>query len=443
MRRSALFLIAGAAALGVALLSRSRRDVPDPQQTAAADTTPAPAIQNDLPTSMPAAPIASVADRVELANPSRSRKPPASPFLSGRLLDATGVPVASGRFDVEFFTDAIDSTSARPEKASARTDSAGYFRTPWPYLDPERRTGIVKFRLREIEEGWSEAIRAFPLPLTAGDTHLDDVQLVRAVVIVAGRVVDEFGAGRDAKVVIERLAQEPPFPDGFWEAIECSPVKSGADGQFLLRALPPKGLEPFRRLRAIASRADVESAPVEFTCGERGLTLFLPAVGRIAGHLRLGNATNVGDAQVWLRNKNGTELTMPGSDGDFLTSPIAPGSWVMEIRAPLCGTILRVTDVLVVAHEVNRDPRLSDLSLDGLVALATLTVVSSTGGPVDPASVELPEGKNLALLRYAGHWDCLVPVDGVDAEIGAYGYRTVTRRVIAGPNRIVLEPESR
>lgn len=434
-----LLVVAGIAAVAGALLFTFMSKPPaarhtentKPSASGAGETTIAPGA-----TAAPRAIEAPSRDAAASETAPPEGEPTTGTFLVGRLLDVAGAPLANGVVELGLL--ATGNSTEMSGSDTARTDASGRFRVRWPFGAEFDRSARVDFVFEGESDLRCEAASDLPMPLAPGEIDLGDIRLSASPLIAAGQVVDSLGAGREAHVWIERLTG-----NGEWDTVIELGGATDPQGFFRLRRALPAELGESPRLRASAQDEDnVESPRIEFALGAEGLKLVIPARGGVAGHVRRPDGAVEIDVAL-VRGEQSLRYALP-ENGDFEIPDADAGAWEFQVIGRLCGPIVRIPDVVVAAGDVARDPRLADVTLDGVAKVLSIEVVDPQGAVIPTANVRRT-GNDRATAHLAPDATALrilAPLAGLDLEIAAKGFRGETAKAVAADRRFVLWRET-
>ncbi|MCY3003260.1 MAG: carboxypeptidase-like regulatory domain-containing protein [Planctomycetota bacterium] len=340
------------------------------------------------------------------------------PTLSGRALDERGEPLAHAELSLS-----VREASPLPSLAgeqSTRTDEEGRFEVKFTEKPSDKGPGLVLV----VRAGELALEGVVPFSVAASGT-LGDIRLSPAPRLVAGRVVDEAGAGiAGAPVTLLRFALEPDQSESEveiaggmaqveWETDRLRTARSDAHGNFELRVLEASGKYC---LRAFA-RGFVVGAQVPFEIGASDVEIVLKReVPPLRGRVLLPSPESLERLSISTGQWSGTfdeygRFTIPRRSAEPLD---------VVLRADGLGpepfvTIVQVSDP--------QDPRLAEIDLRPLVQALSFRVVGDDGTPVRTVKVS---GYSRAgtgwQLTATGHVCLLTRDSALDLQLKADGY---------------------
>jgi len=349
--------------------------------------------------------------------------------LAGRALDANGAPLAN----VELQLSVRDAPHSTQYEAfmSARTDLEGRFEVKlFDALEPQTPTPVVVARTSELG---LEGIVGFPMAAggVASRLHLGDIRLVRAPVLISGRVLDDTSAPIEgAQLTLFHRAQETesagPAVDEFaarsgvdWKIDVQRGGRSDAQGRFELRALDASGKYA---VRAFATGFFVgEQVPFELGASEVALVLTRetqPLRGRVLTSSResLARLTIRAGQSVGTLDEYG-RITIPRGSAEPLDVVLSAEGLGPE---PLV-TIPNVSDP--------DDARLAAIDVRPLVQEICFTVVGANDLPVRSVEVSGRAGNGASWRVTATGRVCLLSREvALDVSVNCDGYAPASFR---------------
>ena len=360
--------------------------------------------------------------------------------LAGRALDANGAPLAN----VELQLSVRDAPHSTQYEAfiSARTDLEGRFEAKlFDALEPETLTPVVVARTSELG---LEGIVGFPMSAggIASRLQLGDIRLLRAPVLISGRVVDEAGAPIEgARLTLSHRSQETesadPAVDEFaarigveWDMDVQRGGRSDAQGRFELRALEPSGTYA---VRAFATGFFV-GKQVPFELGASDVELVLTReMQPLRGRVLTASRESLARLSIRAGQNSGTldehgRFTIPRSSAEPLD---------VVLSAEGLGPEPLVTIANVSAPD---DARLAALDVRSLVHEIRFNVVGANDLPV--RSVEVSgRARNGASWRVTatGRVCLLARETALDVSVNCDGYAPASFRGVRTGAVLALE----
>ncbi len=301
------------------------------------------------------------------------RQQPGSAFLTGRLLDADGVPAA----DTDLSVDCTSGPDAI--RAAGKTDEAGRFRL-WADSRLVGRTVTPVIKQADVfadpSATWQTPLD--PRMLEVGDNDLGDVPMQRAVALVSGTAwVDGQPNSNGVVFRVERR-----HADSRWRQVASQDLERGDDGRFEIFASPAPGV-PMRVVAGGPGLLPVE--PIECEPGSTDLEFRLSSGGQVTatflvdasvplrslGYQLLANGETIEPTNT-VRDEQGRlrfHRISPNSKGlaTQLWNGLHPGPHDLLVLAPGHREPLVRIDNLQVGAGPCEDPRLDAIDLRGLV----------------------------------------------------------------------------
>jgi protocatechuate 3,4-dioxygenase beta subunit len=299
--------------------------------------------------------------------------------VTGRVVDADGEPVAG----VEVHVYARDlMTGMTMPSAADRVTTGADGRFVLRDLTPDAVVDLMFQATGFAQESVMGVIAPPERPLL--------VELVRSAV-VAGRVVDGFGAGI-AGATVHAETDESGRPGRRRYDSRPAYAHSEEDGRFVLDGVPPGAV----RLSAIATGfRPATSAAIELSPGERreGLRIELERGGSVAGQVTGPDGQPLPEAVVRAAPNlvwGGVEDRTDG-DGNYRLDGVPEG--VLQVRADHPDFVSTVREVTAGTGELRLDLRLAaGHRVSG-------RVVDETGAPLAGAWVRLEDAPLSGMLR--------------------------------------------
>lgn len=398
--------------------------------------------------------------------------PPLDRSLTGRLVDAEGEPLANASYSFRSVLRMGGGTSSS-SRGGRHTDGEGRFQEELG--SHMQSVGKAESSLRltfsvdqDAGADWvSEALLfegELELPMDLGDVTCAEPPL-----LVAGRVLDADGdpvEGGTIRVSYLPPEAEAPVPGGqSYELVYIdgqSTKRTGADGRFEVFA---STTEPRLYLSAEAEGFS-PSGMFPFRAGATSVEVILGGAGSLMGSLRFPDGSDPGGWTAGIQpyveqdRASFSPNTITGgwsSDGTWWDSnmdrganfgwrDLKPGLYNVRIKLEGVSEPVRQWDQLLVdAGDVNRDPRLQDVELDGLVTTVPLEVVDPGGAPVSGARVK-PVGTEAwaSWTSLSGGLGSLAVME-LPSEVlfQAEGFLSQSATLDGSALRVVLEPAPR
>jgi len=306
--------------------------------------------------------------------------------LRGRLLDASGTPLADQRFELEYATNRGGGTGR------GSTDAQGGF-----VYFLSRSGGaplqLLRGRLQVAASGVDLA--APPRWLQLGVNEFGDVACLGHPLLVAGRIEGDPVALDTVRLQVERGHVGRPG-ELHWREFPLPSRSVGADGRFELRATVEPG-----RYRLLASAPGmVPLEPIEFVVGANDLVVPMRTAHQLAASCWLpedaprssvslelaggpvsaaqlpgGNAGRAPSAIL------GNSLVAPGGRVDTFWSDVERGTYSLVVRLLGVAEPLLVIEDVAVPGPKGGDARLGSIDLRPMLQVVTLRVFDRAGRP--------------------------------------------------------------
>ncbi len=391
----------------------------------------------------PTAPGETVEVRLPLGRP--------EPLVVGRILRESGAALADTALAVHLILRGGDSGGSVYEELA--TDGAGVFRYALP-IDRER-PDLFSLALSPEEDRGPRLSASIELPgdLPPGETHVGDLVLSEASVLVAGVVVDEHDQPvRGASISCsEKIFWDEQRTDFGWSALLDGEARTGGDGRFEIRA----------RSTSPAVFVDVRHGSflalehVETYAGCRDLRFVLRGYGVVAGRLLLDEGVSTRGIQMLLRSPaippgESPSVTEPGP-GEFEFRALPAGTYTLECSFwPERRRLARIEGIEVEVGRTTNDPRLHPLDLRG-VAGVPLRVFRIRGldqdGHALPAfgiARRLPGANEYGPADWSGRGQATLEIattsPALDLHVEAIGKRSAELLAVDGDREVVLGP---
>ncbi len=374
-------------------------------------------------------------------------------WLTGRILDAGGQPVATTA--IVFLLRVSYPGDMDGDLDTITTDTEGRFRygLELPVL-PAGATRTLSVTLADEGAGGDritgaprvevELAREYP----PGEQDLGDLVLVPPPLLAAGTVVGPDGQpGVGADVVLERLVEAGDGQSTWWAPDWRFAATTDASGAFTLYGEPrvPAGSS----LQVMARARGHKEAAASFTPGQTGITITLEAAGQLRGSVLVDEGIRAAALTAL--------FTIPGEDGrtishqaawngrEFSWTELDVGTGTVEIRADdTREPLYEVEGVTVVPGRENRDPRLQDIDLRGRLRQVHLEFVDERGRRVAPVFLQSLDPRRF-FWKYArdGEIDLLLTEDPPPLVATAEGYMQERITGLAGDRQVVLRQGAR
>ncbi len=325
-----------------------------------------------------------------------------------RIVDWRGAPIThlEGLASIGF--DEPDSRTAA-ELRAIRARNAVFAMQPFLTQPNGARPGLVELAVPPATTGTVRVLvsvgaepkilrlcddAAFTARLPGETVVLPDVTLSFAPILARGRVTD----ASDRPIAGAPVVAYQASPSGaagltpWWNVIR---TLSQADGSYELRGVQ---VDPIVVISRMPGLRGSEPHPLE----RLGATvdLVVRKAGSIEGSIRSCGAWKrealrlsacVGTVDIspnWSESSALGRTVTPAEDGRFAVLNVPPGRYSLVVRI-VGQRVLAIDDVVVVAGEPCRDPRLKDLVIEPALASATVLVTDDHGAPVRSAQVEV------------------------------------------------------
>ncbi|MEM7307086.1 MAG: hypothetical protein AAF682_10475 [Planctomycetota bacterium] len=365
------------------------------------------------------------------------------PFVSARLLDAKGEPLAERRLQTTLET--RSGSMSRSMGKSARTDEEGRFEL---VIEAPFEEGSRKLRIATSEEEPIVTRVDLSYHLAAGENALGDLVLEPPPLVAEGLVVDDLGlpvAG--ARLTVESGQQVHPEVDRWsWHSVRDLRINSDENGRFQLRGWVPEG-----RLALQATHPDyIAPERLEFAPGSRQLAITMPGAGTLRGKLQLDEGVEPRDVSLRLIDVRTQEPPKSArrtlkDGGAFELTRVPAGTYDLHVQLSDSDEPLLVIDqLLAVPGEVNDDPRLNPIDLRGMFQAIRLRVTDADGATIPQLKISYrPTGDDEAPWRFDWQRDeqtvsIVTTAQAIDIEVASEGYRTARLDGVVGEREVVL-----
>lgn len=277
-----------------------------------------------------------------------------------------------------------------------------------------------------------------------GRHEMGDVVLAQAPLVAEGRVVDAGGSPVAGAEVTWGFASGRQGSTRFGALGIPQTVVTDAGGAFALR-----GLVSCERVQLSLSHAELRCEPIDVAVGASGLEIVLTATGGLAGRVLLDagipmtlqvrvlddqTSADVAKGEMHLERGGGFEcLSLPA--GSYTLSVSTEGELLAEVR-----------DVVIVAGEVTRDPRIQEIDLRGRLHVFRIRLVRPTRESFPPwelswsqSGVGDPDRTRKRLSR-APDVALVTPLARIDATLRVEGYRVEHLVDLAPETEVHLRP---
>ncbi|MDF1799374.1 MAG: carboxypeptidase-like regulatory domain-containing protein [Planctomycetota bacterium] len=396
-------------------------------------------------------------------------EPPPDRGLRGRLVDAEGEPLGGTSYSFRSVL-RMGGGSSSSTAGGRKTDSEGRFEEELGSHLTGVKDGESSLRLTftvEREDGpdWVSEALAFTGELEL-PMELGDVTCAAPPLLVAGRVLDPGGEPVEgARVGVSFLPPGAAAPSQGGSSYELrhlegqSSKQTGADGRFAVHAATTEA----RLYLSAAAEGYSPSEEVPFQAGATDVEVSLAGAGSLMGSLRFPEGTEPSSWTAGIQplleadRESFSPDTITGgwsSDGTWWDSNLDRGpnfgwndlaSGLYNVRIKLEGVsdpVRQWDQLLVVAGEVNRDARLQEVELDGLVTTVPLEVVDPKGAPVPGARVKAVGNQDWAAwTTLPGGLGSLAVIElPTEVLFQAEGFLSKSATLDGSALRIVLEP---
>ncbi|HEX6813078.1 MAG TPA: hypothetical protein VF384_15750 [Planctomycetota bacterium] len=365
--------------------------------------------------------------------------------LTGTLLDAEGLPLATSQFSATCkFKNGMSSRNGR-------TDASGRFRLALPSL-PAGQQIALSFDTKVASLADPQACELPPRLLTKGRNDLGEVRLARHSLLVAGKVVMAAG-GEPPRVHIQVERQQ----DGRWQQEWNLHPEWGEGGAFTMRSGITKGT-PIRL--SLQASNFLPIAPIECAAGDTGLEIELRQGGsaratflvddtvpldRLTFRFRSMDAAKKPDGRAdmmeRLQHFPGQQVAQ---DGRLQREwhGLEPGRYRLQA---MCGGVAQpivAIDDVEIAGGPCADPRLADIELRGRVRAFEIRAMASDGKPIasrDAFVVIRSSGDEWCGFHLAAGFVRIAAPAAVDLIVLAKGHRAAFVNGVFDPRTIELE----
>lgn len=308
-------------------------------------------------------------------------------------------------------------------------------RAPWPEGGTRRYRVLTK---NDHVSTWIDLSRHLP----PGTTEIGDVILDHGALVVAGTVVDDAGYPVEkARITVYKHA----IVNGkeFWPTLQTSGTwRTGPDGMFALHVFAAE-TPPTADLKVNAYRDGyLHGGMIPVTMGTRDLRCVLERGGGIAGSVALGPGQDPTDVRIALKSGRHRRYLELDGEGMFARQGLEPGAWTVTVSLRARGSLKTIVDgVEVASGRTTRDSRLQGLRIEGTVTKVILTIVETTGAPIERAKVDVIGRGDLSqpLSDRKGRVAIRVETLPVDLLVSAYGYRRVRLTDVRDDREVTLK----
>ncbi len=381
--------------------------------------------------------------------------------FSGRLVTPQGEPLAR-RLVYPVFEFAGSETRGAAERSWFVTDADGRFRTEAFVPSPEARMSRIRFTTGEPQRTTCKAEVSIVDTGSGEEVPLGDIVVNPESLIVSGCVVDEDGdpipwASVRVRHKVDRWGNPyaPEDGDDFqWWILNDLQAQGDQKGRFEARG----SVDPGVLALVISKRGYLDSDLVPFSPGDREVRIVLRSEGVVTGRVLLDEGippswifveveAHEGAPQVWW---SGSDTFTPrarlAEDGSFHVPNLLPGPSAVHVRPWRdAEPLVTIGDVMIECGGTNRDPRLQEIDLRGLLRHIEIEAVGSSGAvPVEghmailDAPVEDETMPHIALEQ--GRASFVTRMPSVDLVVHAIGYRPARLESVSDDTKVVLRP---
>ncbi len=383
----------------------------------------------------------------------------ALPYVTFRLLDPQGAPVASRSLTLL----KMERNPTGPSFALAdnvTSDSTGRCEMRWvePFPAGGHRTLVVDVEATPDDPPAAARVE-IDHAFEPGRNDLGDLRLVARPLLVGGAVVDPLGnpvAGARVEATPEEDAAASTAGQlgGIRWRSGSDTVDTDAFGKFAIHAD-----DPASRCTVVAHASGFgESESLRVASGRNDVVLKLRRGARLVASVILPDDLAAGDvtaslvpsdsadarelANVRFGNHPRFPRATCDANGELVFADLAPGAYDFALDVGPLAPALRVTRLAVVEGETLRDPRLQGIDLRPRLKALEIEVVDPAGQPIANAEVVAISGETQAKGREirAGTFRVLAEPAGQTIQARAPGRRPERREGVRANLRIVLQP---
>jgi hypothetical protein len=365
---------------------------------------------------------------------------PDAAMLYGRLLDATGTPLADAK--TSFL---INSIQGRLEGEEVLLDDAGRFHLPYQlrseHQPPWRLQ--VRYQGRVPVPGLATTLAVLP---KEGVMDIGDLQIDALTQITFGRVVDDLGqAIAGARVQLQREREVGRKPRISWQDEAFTTATTDEDGNFSLFG----DLEAGRyRLRVTAQ----EHFPFEQPNlpGRDGVLIELPRRARVVGTVLTPKWLSTRSIKVRLECHTDSANSRDGQIHDYNGKQFIyfdwarPGVYSVSLRlAEFPDPFVTVSNFEIRAGQRDEHPRLKELDLGRDLYQFEVLAINEQGARMNPKSplrarVMRPDGSytNVGFNWKGGRAVIISAQSTLDVRPEESGYRAANTTLVAGRSEV-------
>ncbi len=372
--------------------------------------------------------------------------PRATPtFVTGRFVLRDGRPWPGGKVNV--FTTLFPISSRMPRMRPVDVDAAGRFRMPVLEARPANGTRTLNVH-GEQPYDHGQMVVDIPLDQDVPPAGLDlgDVLFDYGELLVSGRIVDS--ARRPLKDAFSLVLTRRALSHGeAWPPVRTAGRSATAEnGEFAIY-LAPGEPPPTGELRlATHAQGYVTEDQREIRRGERNVEVVLARAGALAGSLALDPGLPQADLELVLSSEE-REVLQLRPDSTFEATGLQPGTYSFAVR--IRGADERwerepathVEDLLVLAGETCRDPRIQSLRIANVLPSLRIRVVDRASKPIENAGVSIARHRDKPAALSGTDGLCVVRSQTlpVDLEVSAFGYLRQSLPGVDADREVVLE----
>lgn len=387
---------------------------------------------------------------------------PGEEVLCELVWSATSLRVVRGRF---VFRD------GRPWPATKVSAFATLFPTPTSWIPPREidvgsdgrfsmpvhearpANGTRAFRFSASHpDGRGEVIAVVPLDVDLPPEGLDlgDVLLDYGELLLSGRVVDTALrpiTGANVWVSARAMVSGKEY----WSRISTSGSSpTGEDGAFALY-LQPGDEQPSEQLRLeTIAKGFIGERGREVRRGDRNVEVVLTQAGALAGSLELEHGLVPAEVLVLLSSDERPDERRNGqlkNDASFEIPELLPGTYSLDVRRLGANgqfehePAVRVDNLLVLAGETCRDPRIQGLRIESLLTTLRIRVVDRSLTPLKSAAISIVGHRDVGAALSSEDGVCRLACESLpaDLDVSAFGYQRQRLMNVSADREVVLD----